>query len=40
MLERNYGNAKGSEIYELSTEILQSVNEKFGVQLEREVNII
>jgi UDP-N-acetylmuramate dehydrogenase len=36
----NYGNASGSEIYELSTEIVQSVKEKFGVELEREVNII
>jgi len=36
----NYGNAKGSDIYDLSTEILASVQEKFGVQLEREVNII
>jgi UDP-N-acetylmuramate dehydrogenase len=36
----NYGHASGREIYDLSTEILESVKEKFGVQLEREVNII
>jgi UDP-N-acetylmuramate dehydrogenase len=36
----NYGNAKGDEIYELSEQILKSVNKKFGMQLEREVNII
>jgi UDP-N-acetylmuramate dehydrogenase len=36
----NYGNATGAEIYALSTSIINSVAEKFGVVLEREVNII
>jgi UDP-N-acetylmuramate dehydrogenase len=36
----NYGNAGGNEIFDLSTEILKSVSEKFGVGLEREVNIL
>ena len=36
----NYGHAKGNEIYNLSGEIIQSVQDKFGVLLEREVNII
>jgi UDP-N-acetylmuramate dehydrogenase len=35
----NYGNANGQEIFDLSEQIMQSVSEKFGVQLEREVNI-
>lgn len=36
----NYGNAKGEEIYNLSEKIKESVYKKFGVMLEREVNIV
>lgn len=36
----NYGHASGQDIYNLSEEIVQSVLQKFGVELEREVNII
>lgn len=36
----NYGKASGAEIYDLSQKIQESVFEKFGVMLEREVNII
>jgi UDP-N-acetylenolpyruvoylglucosamine reductase len=32
--------AKGAELYELSLEIAKSVDNKFGVELETEVNII
>ncbi len=35
----NYGNATGVEIFELSEQIMQSVYDTFGVQLEREVNV-
>jgi UDP-N-acetylmuramate dehydrogenase len=36
----NYGNANGSEIFSLSEAIIDSVQQKFGVLLEREVNIL
>lgn len=36
----NYGNSTGQEIYNFSEKIKQSVFEKFGVELEREVNCI
>jgi len=34
------GKASGKEIFDFSTEIINSVKEKFGIELEREVNII
>ncbi len=36
----NYNNASGNEIFSLSTDIITSVKEKFGVALQREVNIV
>jgi UDP-N-acetylmuramate dehydrogenase len=36
----NYGNANGDDIYQLSEEIIISVQSKFNIFLEREVNII
>jgi UDP-N-acetylmuramate dehydrogenase len=36
----NYGNAKGKEIWSLSEKILKSISKKYGIKLEREVNII
>ncbi|MGC1389909.1 MAG: UDP-N-acetylmuramate dehydrogenase [Bacteroidales bacterium] len=36
----NYGKATGNEIYKLSEDIKKSVLEKFGVNLEREVEVI
>lgn len=36
----NHGGATGRNIFDLSTRILASIHERFGVELEREVNII
>lgn len=35
----NYGNASGTEIWNLSNEIITSIHNKFGIELEREVNM-
>jgi UDP-N-acetylmuramate dehydrogenase len=36
----NYGNAKGDDVYQLSSEIIQSVKEKFDITLQREVQLL
>lgn len=36
----NYGGAEGKDIYQLSEDIMKSVQEMYGIQLEREVNVI
>jgi UDP-N-acetylmuramate dehydrogenase len=35
----NFGSAKGKDVWDLSEKIVLSVKEKFGVELEREVNV-
>ncbi|MCJ8291540.1 MAG: UDP-N-acetylmuramate dehydrogenase [Crocinitomicaceae bacterium] len=35
----NYSTTEGSDIYDLSTKIIADIKQKFGVELEREVNI-
>lgn len=36
----NYSDTKGSDIFELSSQIISDIKSKFGVELEREVNIL
>lgn len=36
----NYGGATGAEVIEFAAEVVQSVEEKFGIRLETEVNIL
>jgi UDP-N-acetylmuramate dehydrogenase len=36
----NYGGATGEQLFQLSSDIIKDVEEKFGVTLEREVNIL
>ncbi|PWH86685.1 UDP-N-acetylenolpyruvoylglucosamine reductase [Brumimicrobium oceani] len=36
----NYENAKGADIFDLSEQIIRDIHSRYGIQLEREVNII
>ncbi len=36
----NYGGASGEEFWQLSENIIKDVQEKFGIQLEREINVL
>lgn len=35
----NYGNARGADVWHLSGEVVDSVKDKFGIELEREVQV-
>lgn len=36
----NYGGASGLDIYNLSSRIVEDIREKYGIELEREVNVV
>lgn len=36
----NHGGATGAQVWDLSEQVLRSVRERFGVELEREVNVV
>jgi len=36
----NYGGGKGKDLLELSSEIMNSIQSKYGIELEREVNVV
>lgn len=36
----NHGGATGGQVLQLSEEVMQSIRERFGVELEREVNVV
>jgi UDP-N-acetylmuramate dehydrogenase len=36
----NYGNATGKQVLSLATRVMDSVQEKFGIRLEMEVNVV
>jgi UDP-N-acetylmuramate dehydrogenase len=36
----NYGNASGDEIWKLALDIQRSVKDKFGIEINPEVNVV
>ncbi|MFI3322792.1 MAG: UDP-N-acetylmuramate dehydrogenase [Rikenellaceae bacterium] len=36
----NYGKASGKQIYELSSKIMEDIKERYGIELEREINVL